>query len=117
MARDGDFDDVLWDTLTLAKFSTQDTFGGPTYSTSATGAGTYQCYVTFDRQKVVAPDGQEIVSAMQVYIGQSTTGGDPPDVDVRDQLTLTGSVVPRILTVNRLGDEQAAAYVTVAYCG
>lgn len=116
MALETDFDDLMWDTVTVNVFSTQAAYGLP--SVASTGV-IYQAYVAGTQKLVRGADGQTIMSALTVYIGKSSTGGDPPALTVRDQLTLSDATTPRLIAVDSMADDHASTtpYCMVAYCG
>ena len=115
MAYDQDFDELLWDAVTVNVFSTVSAYGTPSYSTSAS---TYDALVEWEEHKVLNSEGQEVLARGRVFIGQTTTGGVPPLLTPKDRLTLSaswGSAVPRIVTAETYADESSGRYMTVAH--
>lgn len=117
MPYDPDFDELLWDTATINTFSTVSAYGTASWSTSAS---TYDALVQWGEHKVLASDGQEVVARMTVFLGQTTTGGAPPQLTAKDKLTLSASwdsVTPRVISVERYGDgDSSSRYMTVVHC-
>lgn len=97
MAFESAFLDLMPHTVTLNAFSalSTDGYGRPTYATAAT---TVQARVVERREKLVGPDGKELVTSHVAWL--ATTGS----WTVRDKFTFESSTY-RILLVSRMPDE------------
>ena len=113
---EADFLEMMTDTVTINVFSTVSAFGTASYSTSAS---TYAAYVQWGEHKVTGSEGQEATARLQVFIAGTSSGGAPPQMSVKDRITLSAewsSITPRPISVERLADDSSSRYATVVHC-
>lgn len=106
--------DLYTQSLTIAAFSSYDSYGKPTYGSAVS----YVARVVGKRRLVVNAAGQEVVSDWTAYLYSNTT------VDPRSKVTLsTGDVGstatlatnPPILSVERTPDENGMLYTALFF--
>lgn len=104
---------LMVQTVTLREWLSDNTYGAPQYGTPVT------CEARVERKVrlVKGPDGRDVLSNTQVYLGFTATGG-PPVLTPRTKVTLPDSTeFASILFIESLPDETGTAYTQVVSCG
>ena len=104
MTWEADFDDLMKSTVTVQHFTGYDNYGA-----SAFGAAvSYKARIVYEPKRVLAQNGQEAISSVQVWISGSTS----PSMNVKDQITLPNGTQPVILRLDQVYDESGTEHHT-----
>lgn len=106
MALEDLLSDLMVETITLAPASSRDGYGKRSFGSAVTISN---CRVEGGAHKVTDENGQEIVASGLVYVPGS------PVATPESFLTLPDGSTPRILVVDRLGDERGSHHTVIHY--
>lgn len=93
-------------TVTIAPWSSADSYGKPTYGTAVT----HTCLLVKMPRMVRTVTGQERVSTAQVYLTSA------PGTSVKDRVTLPDGTTPVIMHVDTYPSDTVTSYFEVLYC-
>lgn len=105
MSFEGEFEEFMTETVTLASVTATDTYGSATYGTEKT----VQARIEQFAKKVIDAQGREVVSMTRLYLKPTDTGGVSYVPAVSDKVTLPDGYVPQmppILSVERQNDQE-----------
>ena len=100
-----DFLDFMPETVTIAPFSSRDSYNVPTHGTAVS----FAARVVKKQQLVRAGDGSERISTGHAWIGGT------PSMTTEDKLTLADGTVPEVLAVESLPDEDGDHHVKIFF--
>ena len=106
MALEALLKELMIDTVTVAAVSTTDAYAKHTWGTPTTLTN---CRVETGSWKVLAADGQEVVTSGRVFIPNG------PTITPEHKLTFADGVSARIVRVERQTDERGAHHLVVYY--
>lgn len=98
---EADLIELMLDEVTLEPWMGSDGFADPVY-----GLGrTVQCRIQFSTRRIIAADGREVVSSVQI-----TTATPNVRLTTKDRLTLPDGASPAILRVAEAKDDTGPYY-------
>lgn len=92
--------DLMLETIQISPPTGRNSYGVPTYIGSTPVS--YQCRIERRNRLVRKPDGGEVVSTATIYTAE------PTNCSTEAQLTLPDASTARIISVERVWDEQGA---------
>lgn len=107
MTWETDFDDLMKSTVTVKHFTGYDNYGASAFGTAAS----YNARIVYEPKRILAQNGQEAVSSVQVWI----SGSVPPAMNVKDQITLPDGTKPVIMRLDQVYDESGTEHHTKVY--
>ena len=103
-----DFDDFLTQTVTIAPFVSQNSYGDPTYGTAIT----YKCRIELKNRMIRDLMGQERVTRGRLYINTRTIPS------AKDQITLPSDYTPtnpEILSIYPVQSESGTDHIQIDF--
>lgn len=98
--------DLMIETITIANASSVDAYAKHSY---AAATSIPNCRVQTGAHKVTDQNGQEIVATGKVYVPGI------PAVTPESKITLPDGTTPRVLVVDRFGDERGSHHTCIHY--
>lgn len=109
---DPELADLLRQTATVTRWTSDDAYGAPQYSATSTD---YPCRIVRTSRMVKDQRGRDVLATSTVYVGPNADG--LPGLTVRDRVALSDGSSSQILAVAAHVDEAGDGHHEVLYCG